>query len=64
MTQFYVADLATYVIVEADDTAEAQELGEKANQKLKGRVGAIRVCRPATRAEIALQELSKCEAQQ
>jgi hypothetical protein len=32
MTKFYVADLATYVIVEADDAAEAQALGEKAIQ--------------------------------
>jgi hypothetical protein len=64
MTRFYVADLATCVIVEADDSAEARELGEKAIQKLGGRVGAVRVCHPAMAAEVALHEFSVREAQQ
>jgi hypothetical protein len=52
------------VIVDADDPTEAQALGEKAIQKLKGRVGEIRVCRPATAAEVALHEMNTWEAQQ
>ena len=56
MTKYYVADLATCVIVDADDAAEAQALGEIAIQKLKGRVGAIRVCRPATADEVSLHD--------
>jgi hypothetical protein len=56
MTKYYVADLATCVIVDADDAAEAHALGEIAIQKLKGRVGSIRVCRPATADEVSLHD--------
>jgi hypothetical protein len=58
MTKYYVADLATCVIVEADDAPEAQALGEIAIQRLRGRVGPIRVCRPATPDEVALHDNS------
>jgi hypothetical protein len=61
MTTFYIATLARYVLVDADNESDARERGFAALRDLyadDGRAGAainIRTVRPATDDEIELQ---------
>lgn len=58
MTTFYVATLARYVLVDAENEAQARELSLAALQRGLGQdiSAKIRVVRPATGGEIELSE--------
>lgn len=54
MTTYYVATLASYVLVEAVSETDARELGREVLIELTGRIPYIRTVRPATEDEIEL----------
>jgi len=66
MTTFYVATLAQYVLVEAEDETQARQLGTEGIAKLGRNLPIIiRTIRPATSDEIEFdrwhQEALACE---